>query len=58
MIEHLTTHYFCDTVLLSQRPTIMQVGAYSPRTAEEGKKLRWSDGFAAAWCLVKYRFVD
>jgi len=31
---------------------------YSPRTAAQGKKLRWSDGFAAAWCLVKYRFVD
>ena len=31
---------------------------YSPRTAAEGKKLRWSDGFAAAWCLLKYRFVD
>lgn len=31
---------------------------YSPRTVAEGKKLRWSDGFAAAWCLLKYRFVD
>ena len=31
---------------------------YKPRTTAQGKKLRWSDGFAAAWCLMKYRFVD
>ncbi len=31
---------------------------YTPRTAEEGKKLRWSDGFSAVWCLLKYRFVN
>ncbi len=32
--------------------------SYEPRTAREGKKLRWWDGLAAAWALVKYRFVD
>ena len=32
---------------------------YSPRTKKEGKKLRfWSDGFSAAWTLLKYRFIS
>ena len=32
---------------------------YSPRTKKEGKKLRfWSDGFFAAWTLLKYRFMS
>ena len=32
---------------------------YSPRTKKEGKKLRfWSDGFFAAWTLLKYRFIS
>ena len=30
--------------------------SYRPRTANEGKKLRWTDGLAAAWCLVRLRF--
>lgn len=32
--------------------------SYQPRTAREGKKLRWWDGLPAAWALLKYRFVD
>ncbi len=33
--------------------------SYSPRTKKEGKKLRfWSDGFFAAWTLLKYRFTS
>lgn len=33
--------------------------SYFPRTKKEGKKLRfWSDGFFAAWTLLKYRFVS
>lgn len=32
--------------------------SYKARTKGEGKKIRWSDGFAALWALVKYRFVD
>jgi glycosyltransferase involved in cell wall biosynthesis len=31
---------------------------YNPRTALEGKKLRWWHGFEAVWTLIKYRFVD
>lgn len=30
---------------------------YSARTFAEGKKIRWTDGLAAIWTLVKYRFV-
>lgn len=29
-----------------------------PRTYREGKKIGWTDGLAAIWTLVKYRFVD
>ena len=29
--------------------------SYFPRTREEGKKVRLSDGLKAAWCLIKYR---
>ena len=32
--------------------------SYSPRTLEEGKKLRWTDGLEAVFTLLKYRFVD
>ncbi len=31
---------------------------YYPRTFEEGKKLRISDGIIALWTLIKYRFVN
>jgi dolichol-phosphate mannosyltransferase len=30
---------------------------YRPRRADEGKKIRWHDGFAALWCLVVCRFL-
>ncbi|TSD04732.1 MAG: glycosyl transferase family 2 [Parcubacteria group bacterium Greene0714_36] len=29
--------------------------SYYPRTAKEGKKLRWKDGLYALWTLLKYR---
>lgn len=33
--------------------------SYFPRTKKEGKKLRFfSDGFFAAWTLMKYRFIS
>ena len=33
--------------------------SYAPRTKKQGKKLRfWSDGFFAAWTLLKYRFIS
>jgi glycosyltransferase involved in cell wall biosynthesis len=28
---------------------------YSGRTREEGKKIRWTDGLRALWCIWKYR---
>ena len=31
--------------------------SYHPRSMEEGKKIRWSDGLEALWVLVKYRFA-
>lgn len=32
--------------------------SYEGRTAIEGKKITWRDGFQAIWTLVKYRFRD
>ncbi|HTT25203.1 MAG TPA: glycosyltransferase family 2 protein [Candidatus Sulfotelmatobacter sp.] len=31
--------------------------SYTPRSAEEGKKIRLSDGWLAVWTLVRYRFL-
>ncbi len=31
---------------------------YKGRTVEEGKKIKWYDGFEAIWTLIKYRFVN
>jgi dolichol-phosphate mannosyltransferase len=31
---------------------------YYPRSAEDGKKIKPSDGFIAVWTLLKYRFVS
>ncbi len=31
---------------------------FEPRSFEEGKKINWKDGLAAAWTLVKYRFKE
>lgn len=32
--------------------------SYSGRSASEGKKITWKDGFSAVWTLIKYRFTD
>jgi preprotein translocase subunit SecE len=32
--------------------------SYYPRSVEEGKKIKWTDGLEAIWTLVKYRFVN
>jgi glycosyltransferase involved in cell wall biosynthesis len=32
--------------------------SYTGREVDEGKKITWTDGFAALWTLVKYRFRD
>lgn len=31
--------------------------SYNPRSAVEGKKIRHSDGWAAIWTLIRYRFI-
>ncbi len=31
--------------------------AYRPRSMEQGKKIRWTDGLRALWILLKYRFA-
>lgn len=31
--------------------------SYHPRSAVEGKKIRHSDGWAAIWTLIRYRFI-
>jgi glycosyltransferase involved in cell wall biosynthesis len=31
---------------------------YYPRSIEEGKKIKWTDGVEAIWTLLKYRFVN
>jgi glycosyltransferase involved in cell wall biosynthesis len=32
--------------------------SYRGRTASEGKKITWRDGFRAVWTLIKFRFTD
>jgi len=32
--------------------------SYHPRSIEEGKKIKWKDGFEALGVLIKYRFFD
>ncbi len=31
---------------------------YYPRSVEEGKKIKWTDGLEALWTLFKYRFMN
>ncbi|RME73911.1 MAG: glycosyltransferase family 2 protein [Chloroflexi bacterium] len=51
---------FCPEVtakLLKQGVPIIEVPiSYTPRSWDEGKKIRWQDGLIAVWTLVKYRF--
>ena len=51
---------FCPEVtgkLLRQGIPIYEVPiSYSPRSWEEGKKIKWYDGAIAVWTLIKYRF--
>ncbi len=32
--------------------------SYYGRSYEEGKKIHWTDGFTALWCIIRYRFFD
>lgn len=31
---------------------------YYPRSIDDGKKIRWTDGLEAIWTLIKYRFIN
>lgn len=52
---------FCPEVtakLLQRGVKIHEVPiSYHPRSWEEGKKIKWSDGLVAIWTLIKYRFL-
>jgi glycosyltransferase involved in cell wall biosynthesis len=42
-----------------RRLRIFEVGiSYSGRTYLEGKKIRWTDGVHALWCLIKYSLKE
>jgi glycosyltransferase involved in cell wall biosynthesis len=45
--------------IAKRRLRIFEVGiSYSGRTYLEGKKIRWTDGVHALWCLIKYSFKE
>jgi len=52
---------FCPEVvakLCRMKIPITEVAVrYSPRTSEEGKKIRWHDGLQAMWTLLRWRFA-
>jgi glycosyltransferase involved in cell wall biosynthesis len=42
--------------LLKHKHSIVEVPvSYKPRTVEEGKKIRWTDGLHAMWVILKMR---
>jgi dolichol-phosphate mannosyltransferase len=47
---------FTANVLLAGHRIVEVPIGYSPRRIDEGKKLRWPDGFDAAYALLKCRF--
>ncbi len=53
---------FCPEVtakILKKGISITEVPiSYKGRSVEEGKKIRWHDGFEAVWVLLKYRFIN
>lgn len=42
-------------VALNRIPIVEVPIRYNPRSIEEGKKIRWRDGWIAIWTLVRYR---
>ncbi len=45
--------------LLKRGVKILEVPiSYQARGFNEGKKITWRDGLKAAWCLIKFKFVD
>lgn len=52
---------FCPEVtgkILKRKIRIYEIPiSYNPRTLEEGKKIKWRDGFIALWTLIKIRLM-
>lgn len=45
--------------ILKKKVNIYEVPiSFTPRSYEEGKKIKFSDAFVAIWTLLKYRLVD
>lgn len=45
--------------IAKRRLRVYEVGIrYWGRTYQEGKKIRWTDGLRALWCLLKYSMKD
>jgi len=45
--------------VLKRKARIYEVPiSFTPRTYDEGKKIRLTDAFIAVWTLIKYRFVN
>lgn len=57
-----TRFEFCPEVTAKVRKRGFEIKevpiSYTPRTTDDGKKIKWRDGFEAVWTLIKYRFVD
>ena len=53
---------FCPEVTAKVRKRGIRIHevpvSYQARSVGAGKKIRWWDGVAALWALIKYRFVD
>ena len=51
---------FCPEVtakiLLRKIPIYEVPISYNPRSIQEGKKIKWTDGLQAIWVLIKHRF--
>jgi dolichol-phosphate mannosyltransferase len=57
-----TRFEFCPEItakVLRRKLEIYEVPIhYYPRSKEEGKKIRWSDGIEAIWTLIKYKIKE
>jgi glycosyltransferase involved in cell wall biosynthesis len=53
-----TDHEITAKLIRSGVPIIEVPISYSPRSVEEGKKIKARDGFIAVWTLVRFRFVN
>ena len=62
ILPHLTANRFgiepeLTALVARHRLRVYEVGiSYAGRTYAEGKKIRWGDGVAAIWFIIKYNF--